>query len=176
MSDMGINASHHLHITYTTFATPDARRTAAALQSLMRQIYIDVEITNVDPAQYYRSLANHDFELAASAWIGDFNDATTFLDLLQTGNGNNYGSYSNPAFDRLYSRAKEEPDLARRGQLMKQAEQIALDDDAILPTRFRLTGNLVQPYVKGWDSAKLNLINVHRTRWLWIDPTVVVAQ
>lgn len=170
MSEMGFGPSHHLRTSYTTFATPDARRTAAALQSLMHQIYIDVDVTNVDPATYYRSLANHEFELAASAWIGDFNDATTFLDLLETGNGNNYGSYTNPAFDRLYARAKQEPDLKKRGKLMAQAEQIALDDDAIIPTRFRLTGNLVQPYVKGWRSEKPNLRNFHRTRWLWIDP------
>ena len=173
MAEAGFGPSNHLRTTFSTFATPDARRTGAAFQSLMHQIYIDVEIANVDPAVYYRSLASHEFELAASAWIGDFNDATTFLDLLETGNGNNYGSYSNPKFDRLYSLAKQEPDLKKRGELMAKAEQVALDDDAILPTRFRLTANLVQPYVKGWDSKAPNMTNFHRTRWLWIDPTGV---
>src|SRR5205085_7060130 len=118
-----------------------------------------------------RTLANHDFELAASTWIGDFNDAATFLDLLSTNSGNNYGGYSSAAFDRFYRQAQQQADLKKRGQLMKEAEQVALDDDAVIPTRFRLTGNLAQPYVKGWDTGQPNLRNFHRTRWLWIDPS-----
>lgn len=53
---------------------------------------------------------------------------------------------------------------------MAQAEQVALDDFAIVPTRFRQSQNLVAPYVKGWRSKTPNLRNFHRTRWLSIDP------
>jgi oligopeptide transport system substrate-binding protein len=170
MAEAGYGPTKRLHTSYTSISSPDTNRTAAAFQAMMRLIYVDADIINIDPSTYYRTLSTHDFEMAPTAWIGDFNDASTFLDLLETGNGNNYGSYSNPAFDRIYRQAKQESDLAKRGALMNRAEQIALDDDAVIPSRFRVTQNLVQPYVKGWRTARPNLLDFHRTRWLWIDP------
>jgi oligopeptide transport system substrate-binding protein len=170
MAEAGYGPANHLHTSYTSTSSPDTSRTGAAFQAMMRLIYIDIDIVNIDPSTYYRTLSTRQFELAPAAWIADFNDASTFLDLLETGGGQNYGSYSSPAFDKIYSQAKQEPNLVKRGALMNKAEQIALDDNAIIPSRMRVTQNLVQPYVKGWRSARVNVLNFHRTRWLSIDP------
>jgi oligopeptide transport system substrate-binding protein len=96
--------------------------------------------------------------------VADFNDATNFLDLLKTGSGNNYGLYSNPKYDALLAQAQDTVDPKARGELLKQAEQIALDDYAILPTRFGQTLDIVMPQVKGWIA---NPRNFNRSRWLW---------
>jgi oligopeptide transport system substrate-binding protein len=173
MAEAGYGPDKHLQATYTSVSSPDTSRTGAAFQAMMRFIYVDIDIVNIDSATYYRTLSTHQFELAPSAWIADFNDPTTFLDLLETGSGQNYGSYSSAAFDKIYQQAKQETDLAKRGALMNRAEQIALDDDAVIPSRMRVTQNLVAPYVQGWRSAHLNVLNFHRTRWLWIDPRAV---
>ena len=170
MSQAGYSPDNHFRSTYLSVPNPDVQRTAAVVQAMMRRVFVDLDIVSIDSAIYYKTLSNHDFELAPSSWIGDFNDASTFLDLLYTGNGNNYGSYSSPRFDRLYESAKLQADAGRRGALMAQAEQVALDDFAIVPTRFRQSQNLVAPYVKGWRSKTPNLRNFHRTRWLSIDP------
>ena len=39
--------------------------------------------------------------MSQPGWQADFNDASNFLDLFRTGGGNNWGDYSNPAFDRM---------------------------------------------------------------------------
>lgn len=169
VQEMGYGPANHFRTSYLAAAVPDSRRLAAVLQEMMKQIYVDIDIITVDPANYYHVLSLHQFDMGATAWIGDFNDASTFLDLLETGDGNNYGSYSNPTFDRLYRAAKRETDLKNRGALMAKAEQVALDDYAVIPTRFRVNANLVQTYVRGWDAPKPNLRNFHRTRWLWIE-------
>ncbi len=171
MVEAGYGPDNHLHTSYTSISSPDTSRTGAAFQAMMRRIYIDVDILNIDPSTYYRFLSTRQFELAPSAWIADFNDPSTFLDLLETDSGQNYGFYSSPEFDKLYHQAKQETDLAKRGALMNRAEQIALDDDAVIPSRFRVTQDLVQPYVKGWATKSPNVTNFHRTRWLSIDPT-----
>jgi oligopeptide transport system substrate-binding protein len=175
MSAAGYGADNHMRATYLTVPNPDVQRTAAVIQAMMRRIFVDLEISSVDASIFYKTLANHDFELAPSSWIGDFNDASTFLDLLYSGNGNNYGSYSSSRFDRLYESAKLQSDAVKRGALMAQAEQVALDDFAVIPTRFRQSQNLVEPYVKGWRSRTPNLRNFHRTRWLWIEPVAVTT-
>jgi oligopeptide transport system substrate-binding protein len=175
MEAMGFGPNELFRTTYLSTPNPDNQRVAAAVQAMMRRVYIELEIVSVDTQIFYKTLANHEFEVAPSAWIGDFNDASTFLDLLYTGNGNNYGSYSSVRFDRLYDAARQEVDLVKRGTLMAQAEQVALNDFAVAPIRFPRTRDLVQPYVKGWNTNVPNLRNFHRTRWLRIDPKAVTA-
>lgn len=167
MAAMGYDADHHFHTTYDSTTTPDSRRTAATLQAMLRRIYIDVDIITSDGQVYYPKLQSNQFDIGGASWFGDFNDAGTFLDLLRTGSGNNYGRYSNPRYDALLNEADQTPDLKKRGELLAQAEQIMLDDFPISPTRFLFTQDIVEPYVKGWIP---NIRDFNRSRWLWIDP------
>jgi oligopeptide transport system substrate-binding protein len=166
MGEMGYTPDHHFHATYDTTTTPDSRRNAAILQAMLRRIYIDVDIVNSDGAVYYPKLQSGNFDIAAASWFGDFNDAGTFLDLLRGGSGNNYGRYDNAAFDALLDKADRTVDLKARGALLAQAEQIALDEVAVVPARFLVTQDIVEPYVKGWIP---NVRDFNRSRWLWID-------
>ncbi|HXC55043.1 MAG TPA: peptide ABC transporter substrate-binding protein [Rhizomicrobium sp.] len=167
MAEMGYGPDNHFHSTYDATTTPDAKRTAASLQALLRRVYIDVDIVPSDTQVYYKKLQQGQFDIASGSWIGDFNDPGTFLDLLRTGSGNNYGQYSNPRFDALMDRANQMLDIKARGELLRQAEQTALDDLAVIPTRFLVTQDIVEPYVKGWIP---NIRDFNRSRWLWIDP------
>ena len=112
-------------------------------------------------------MQQQNFYLAAAAWVADFDDASNFLDLLRTGSGNNYGLYSNPQFDALLDQAHNTVDEKTRAGLLRQAEQIALDDYAVIPTRFGQTLDIVMPQVKGWIA---NTRNFNRSRWLWKEP------
>ena len=85
---------------------------------------------------------------------------------MRSDSGNNYGQWKNAEFDRLMDQAQLEPDAVKRGDILAHAEQIALDDYALVPTQFRKTRNLVEPYVKGWIS---NLRDFNRSRWLSIE-------
>lgn len=132
---------------------------------MLRAIYVDIDIQQADAQIHYRNMQQGQYELASAAWIADFNDASNFLDLLRSGSGNNYARYKNRAFDTAMDSAQQETDLAKRGQLLLRAERIALKDYPWLPWRFRLTQDLVQPYVKGWIE---NVRDYNRSRWLWI--------
>ncbi|MEI9889131.1 MAG: peptide ABC transporter substrate-binding protein [Rhizomicrobium sp.] len=173
MAAMGYGPDNHFHTTYDTSTTPDAKRSAAALQAMLRRIYIDMEIVNSDTQIFYKKLQSGQFDMASGAWVGDFDDPGTFLDLLRSGAGenwgNNYGRYSNPAYDTLLDKANQTLDIKTRGELLRQAEQILLDDIAVSPSRFLVTQDIVEPYVKGWIP---NVRDFNRSRWLWIDPTV----
>jgi oligopeptide transport system substrate-binding protein len=147
-------------------AATTARRAPVAIQQMWKQIHVDAQILQLDASIFYDRIQTGDFDIANPAWGADFDDASNFLDLLRTGNPNNYGHYSNPAFDRLLDEAGVELDLKKRGALLAQAEAIALQDDAWIPINFWVSGGLVRPYVKGWTD---NVADWHRTRWLTID-------
>ncbi|HEX2591910.1 MAG TPA: peptide ABC transporter substrate-binding protein [Rhizomicrobium sp.] len=164
MKAAGYGPNNPLKLGYETTTTPDSKRYAAAYQAMLKAIYVDIDIVQIDTQIHYRNMQQHSFDIATAAWVADFNDASTFLDLLQTGAGNNYGSYSNPKFDALLAQAQDTADAKVRGELLKQAEQIALDDYAVVPTRFGQTLDIVMPQVKGWTA---NMRNFNRSRWLW---------
>ena len=115
---------------------------------------------------FYKQIQEHDFDMSQPGWQADFNDASNFLDLFRTGGGNNWGAYSNPAFDRMLEAAQNDPDIVSRGKKLAAAEAILLKDQAAMPLFFWVSGNLVRPYVKGWDA---NPMDKHRSRWISID-------
>ena len=167
MKQAGFGPDKRLKKSYNISTSPDAKRTAAVLQQMWKQIYVDVELQQSEVQINYTKLQNGDFDIGGAGWIADFNDARNFLFLLMTNNGGfNYGRYKNPKFDALMEQSDQEPDLMKRGQLMSQAEAIALTDFAVLPTLFQVTSNLVRPYVKGW---KANIHDFHRMRYVNID-------
>jgi oligopeptide transport system substrate-binding protein len=167
MAQMGYGPNNHFHTTFDTSTTTDAKRGAAVLQSMLRQAYIDVDIVTSDGQFFYKKLQEGQFDFASAAWIGDFDDAGTFLDLLQSESGNNYGKYDSPDFDALLAKSYNTLDAKQRGEYLRQAEQTALDDLAVIPGRFLVTQDIVEPYVKGWVP---NVRDFNRSRWLWIDP------
>jgi oligopeptide transport system substrate-binding protein len=166
MAQLGFGPQRHFHATYDTTGEPDNRRIAAVLQAMLKQIYVDIDIVVTDDSVHYRNLQLGQFDLGSASWFADFNDASNFLDLLRHDSGNNNGKYDNPKFEAALDGAQNEPDAARRGQLLLGAEKIALSDYPWIPTRFRMTQDLVHTYVKGWVE---NARQVNRTRWLWIE-------
>jgi len=119
-----------------------------------------------DAQVHYANMRGGNFDVAGAGWVADFNDPRNFLFLFLSDNDLNDSGYNNPAFDALIHQADQEQDLAKRGQLLAQAEALLLKDVPVIPNRFQVTLNLVQPYVKGWVT---NVTNTNRTRWLSIE-------
>ncbi len=166
MRQMGYGPENHLRLTFETFDEPNNKRIAAVMQAMMHQIWVDLDIVAIDAAVHGRNMQQGNYDLGQASWFADFDDASNFLDLLRSDSGNNYGHYNNPRFDATLNAAQLEPDAVKRGSLLQKAELIALGDYPWIPTRFRTTQDLVQPYVKGWvDNAR----DLNRSRWLWID-------
>jgi len=167
MQEAGFSRDNPVRATYMIRSTtPSARSVAAALQQMLAQAFINITIIANDASVFYARIQEHDFQICNPGWGADFSDASNFLDLLKTGGGNNWGEYSNPAFDMALASAQREIDIEKRGQLLAQAERMALDDHAMMPLYFWVSGNLVRPYMKGWIS---NSMDKHRTRWISID-------
>jgi oligopeptide transport system substrate-binding protein len=165
MQAAGYGPFHRLRLTYAAWPNPDTRRLAVIYQAMVKQIYVDLDIRVSDLPVLMRNLSQHQFQLSVASWYADYNDASDFLDLLRSGNANNYAGYRNPKFDAAMDAAEGEPDAGKRGALLAAAERIALADYPWVPIRFPAQTDLVQPTVKGWTP---NLRDAQRSRWLWL--------
>lgn len=175
MGQAGFGQTNRVITTFTIRSTAPGiqRAVAAAIQQMLAEIYINASILPLDFQIFLAETHDHNFDMAQAGWSADFNDAATFLELLETGGGNNDGLYSNPAFDALMMAAQRDTNLLTRSHKLAQAEDLILRDHAIMPLFFPADQNLVWPYVKGW---KANPLDKHRSRWISIDQSARAKQ
>jgi oligopeptide transport system substrate-binding protein len=168
MQAAGYGAGRRLETTYMIRATAPGiyRAIAAVIQQMLAQIFVDIAIIPNDMQVFYPAIQAHDFDIAQSGWVADFDDASNFLDLFRTGGGNNWGEYSNPKFDAMLDSAQRDLNLESRGDKLAAAETIMLNDFAAAPLYYWASLNIIWPYVKGFQS---NASDFHRSRWISID-------
>ena len=94
---------------------------------------------------------NGKFDMAFSGWCGDYNEASSFLNMLRANNGNNSARYRNPTFDQLLDTALNSSDAATRQRTYHQAEQQLEQDGAVIPLFQRISVSVLKPYVKGFS-------------------------
>lgn len=110
---------------------------------------VEVNIEKTIPANYFKDLKNFNVPAAAAGWGPDFKDVSTFFYIFLSGDSHNYGQWKNPDFDALYSNAQNEANPKKRWDMFAQAEQILLDDYAIVPVFQRGAMYLKRPTVEG---------------------------
>ncbi|OAB60284.1 hypothetical protein AY599_26315 [Leptolyngbya valderiana BDU 20041] len=104
-------------------------------------------------------------EVFRAGWIGDYQDAFTFLELFHSGHGRNDAGYANPSYDRLLEQIAAERIPALRRNLMVEAERMLLADQVILPAFIYVSKRLVDPRLRGWQE---NVMDHHLTRHMYL--------
>ena len=143
----------------------DHRRVAIAIASMWdEKLGIKVKPVNQEWKVYLDLGAQKQFQVRRAGWIGDYNDAWTFLELLKGDIGKqNPSGYVNAKYDDLLRKSAATLDLAARAKLMGEAEQIMVDEAPVAPLFHYVSKALVKPYVQGWAP---NVQDVHPTRWM----------
>ena len=97
-----------------------------------------------------------DYQLSFAGWGPDYPDPMTFVDMFVTDGAHNQMEWSNSEFDKLVKDAKGE--LAdkpeERWAAMQEAENILLEDAAIMPMYQAGAAYLQQPYIKNYQRHK----------------------
>ena len=97
-------------------------------------------------------------------WIGDYNDAYTFVGLFRSDLGEqNHSGFADAAVDDLLRRSEAEQDPERRRRLMTEAELRVLDAAPVVPVYHYVSHTMVSRKVRGWQP---NLVNQHPSRFL----------
>lgn len=164
----GFGPDNPLTFTFAHRNTGDNPRIAPAIQNDWQSIapWVKVSLAPTDTQIHYDNLAQNNFQVADAAWIADYDDPINFLMLLDSKSGQlNYGRYVNLTYDGLLAQAKQEVDLARRADLLLQAEKKLLADSAVFPVYSYVSKNLVNPRVTGWND---NIVDIHRPRYMCV--------
>ncbi len=129
---------------------------------------LDVEPRLVNQAWkvYLDSTRGLNYDVSWGAWIADYLDVGTFLEMFLSDSGNNRTGWKDAAYDALVAEASASPDIAARAGFFRRAEQRLLEALPIAPVYQRINLNLVAPRVTGFHD---NLLDVHPLRDLAVD-------
>jgi oligopeptide transport system substrate-binding protein len=132
---------------------------AVAIASAWKEaLGVQVRLTAVEFKSLLQDIDRGDVEMFRSSWVGDYNDPYTFAQYLKSDFGINLPHYRNPAYDVLLTRAASEVDLAKRRELLEEAERLMLRDHPLIPIYFYVNKHLVKPEVDGWYDNVMNVV------------------
>ncbi len=139
-----------------------------------RHLGLNVKLLNQEWKVYLDAQKSLDFDVTRSAWIGDYPDPNTFLDMFVTGGENNRTGWSNSEYDELIAMAAAESDPSLRLEHFARAEAILMEELPILPIFYYVTRNLVNPRLGGFYG---NIQDEHFNKfWYWMSDEELAAR
>ena len=164
----GYSKDNPLEIELLYNTSDNHKKIAIAMAAMWKKtLGVITRFRNEEWKVYLDSRNLQNFTLLRSGWIGDYNDAYSFLSLFKSDVGEmNPSAYENAKFDNLMRRAESESDAEKRRELLQQAEKQMLEDMPIIPIYFYTTQHLVNPAIKGWED---NIMDIHQSRYLSIE-------
>jgi ABC-type oligopeptide transport system substrate-binding subunit len=142
---------------------PSHKAIAVAVQSMWKELGIDVTLKAQEFAQYLEFLGpppNNSVDAYRLGWIGDYVDAMNFLEQWTCGSGNNNTNFCDKSYDQLVQQARNTPDNAKRYELYGQMEDKLLGENGavpIIPIYWYTYTQLERESVK--DTYNLNLLD-----------------
>ncbi len=131
------------------YNTSDAHKgIAIAISQMWKQtLGVTTELANEEWQVFLETRGNQDYEVARAGWCADYNEASTFLDLMQSESGYNDAKYNNAEVDALLAHAK----TADNPQADYTAvEQMIAQDTPIIPIYHYSADKMLRSTVKGW--------------------------
>ena len=128
-------------------------------KQLKDNLNIDIELNVMPWAQHLENLETGKALYWRSGWIADYPDPENFLNLLYSNHIPaqlseksylNSVRYENPLFDSLFTAARKELDDDKRYEIYALADQVAMDDAAIMPIYYPEHTRLLQKNVRNF--------------------------
>ncbi|NRB20038.1 MAG: peptide ABC transporter substrate-binding protein [Rhodobacteraceae bacterium] len=131
LAEAGYGPDNPLSFNMIYNTSESHKKIAVALGQMWKQkLGVQTDLGNLEWKVFLETRGNQDFDLARGAWCGDYNEASTFLDLLQSNSGYNDGKYQNDRVDALLAAAKISDNTTK---LYTEVEQILAQESPIIP-------------------------------------------
>ena len=103
------------------------------------------------------------YDVGFAQWSADYMDANTFLDIFQTGSGNNDTGWTSKAYDALIMKEKSTGDQKVRMKAMHDAETMLMANMPVMPIFFRTNDVLISKHIKNFYQSPMGFIDLKLT-------------
>ncbi len=157
LEELGLDELPTIKLSYNTSEAHGA--IAQAAQDMWKEnLGVDVELNNEEWNVYLDSMTEGNYQVGRMGWIADFLDPINFLEIFETVGGNNYTNWESDEYASLLEQARQEKDEAARKELLREAEQLFMDEMPLAPVYFYTNVYAHKDYVKDVTVGKLGTI------------------
>lgn len=154
MQAAGYGPNNPLKLTLLYNTSESHQKIAIAVASMWKKtLGVDVKLQNQEWKTYIDSRNTGNFDVVRASWVGDYNEASTFLSLLTASHSGNIAKFNSPQYDRLLAEASRETNPAALTADYNKAEQMIAAEAPIAPIYQYTNGRLIKPWVKGYPIA-----------------------
>ncbi|MDP9141950.1 MAG: peptide ABC transporter substrate-binding protein [Pseudomonadota bacterium] len=159
----GYSANRPLQIQIRYNTHESHRRVATVVAAMWKQtLGLQTEFLNEEFKVFLHNRKQREkTQVYRAAWMADYNDPTSFLDILRSAHGKNDTGWSDPAYDAALDLAQQTVDPVQRAALLAHAEQRLFAETPAIPVYFYVSKHLVSPRVHGWTD---NVLDYHYSR------------
>lgn len=138
-------------ISYSFNTSETHKRIAETIQHQWKNaLGVDVKLDNKEWKLHLEDMHQGNYQIGRMGWLADFNDPINYLELFKDKNGgNNDTNWENPKYKELLDKSQLERDPAKRNELLKQAEQIIMDEMPVIPIYYYTNSWVQNEKVKG---------------------------
>lgn len=164
LAEAGFDKSNPLQVTILYNTSEGHKKIAIAISQMWKRVLgVKTTLENQEWKTFLNTRDLGDFQVARAAWCGDYNEASTFLELMMSNSEYNDSNYKNPEVDRLMEASKT---LDDPNPNYTRVEEIIAEDFPIIPIYHYTNTFLLKPSVKGWPFD--NVENMWYSRNLYI--------
>jgi oligopeptide transport system substrate-binding protein len=151
LAEAGFDKSNPLSFTLLYNTSENHKKVATAVQSMWKQaLGVNVSLENQEWKTYLDTRRQGDFEVTRAGWCGDYNEASTFLSLMQSNNSSNDLRYFSAEYDKVMEQALASTSDEERSALYAEAEKLLARDMPIAPIYQYVKARLLSPKVGGY--------------------------
>ncbi len=153
MAEAGYGPDNPLSVTISFNTSEAHNKIAIAVSQFWKQtLGVEVELSNVEWKIHTTNLQNGDYEIGRYAWCGDYNEASTYLDLLTSYSGHNVSGWSSEEYDALMAESKT---MENPNPNYQAAEEILASEMVFAPI-YQYTGVIMlDDNLRGWPVDNL---------------------
>lgn len=157
-AEAGYSEKNPLQVELRTSKSPVHDRIALAVTAMWKEtLGAEVSLRSEDFRVLKAAIDAREAALFRGSWLGDYNDAYSFLQVLKGGFGINLPRYESDAYDLALVAAASGSGAGRAAQLAA-AERQLLVDVPLIPLYFYVSKHLVAPRVGGWYDNVMNVV------------------
>ncbi|KAA0764188.1 peptide ABC transporter substrate-binding protein [Bacillus sp. SH5-2] len=159
-----------VNLEFLTFEQDNAKRMAEYIKGDLEKNLqgLTIQIKQQPFKQKLQLEQRGDYDITMANWGPDYKDPISYLELFTTGNPNNKMSYSNPRYDELIKKAKNELvlDSEKRWEVLREAEQVLLEDAAVAPLYHIGSAYVQKDYVKGIEKHQFGGVYTYKNAYI----------
>jgi oligopeptide transport system substrate-binding protein len=153
MHDAGYGTGNPLKFTMLYNTSDGHKKIATAMAQMWNQkLGVEVTLANKDWKEFLDVRGAQNFEMARGAWCGDYNEASTFLDILSSRSGYNDGKFANTRVDQLLNSARTADDPS---PYYTEIEEILAEEMPVIPVYHYSGVFLLNPRLKNWPFSNV---------------------